>query len=124
MEEHGSDEQRTAAHRCTYESSPAVVGCRGVSPGGICLALLLTQDVEVQASPVRAGGAGCHAEVIPRILDLNVVDLQGAAWQELQPGEGEQGSPMGGLHSRAAMHRDRRLGRWQVPLQPYAARVH
>lgn len=94
-----------------------------MSPGGIRLALLLTQHMEVQALPVGAGRAGCHAEVIARILDLNGVDLQGAAWQELQPGEGEQGRPMGTLHGRAATHRDRRQGRWQMPLQPHVARV-
>lgn len=31
---HGSDEQRTVAHHCTDESSPAVVGCRRVSQEG------------------------------------------------------------------------------------------
>lgn len=82
-----------------------------MSPGGIRLALLLTQHMEVQALPVGAGRAGCHAEVIARILDLNGVDLQGATWQELQPGEGEQGRPMGALHGRAAMHRDREGGK-------------
>lgn len=88
-EGHGGDEQSTAAHHCTHESSPAAVGWKGMSPGEIHMALLLTQDVEVQFSPVRAGGARCHAEVIARILDLNGFNLQGAAWQELQPGEGE-----------------------------------
>lgn len=67
--------------------------CRGLSPGGIHLALLLTQDIEVQALPVRASGAGCHAEVIAQVLDLNRVDSQGATWQELQPGEGEKEAP-------------------------------
>lgn len=92
---------------------------QGLSPGGIHLALLLTQDIEVQALLVRASRAGGHAEVRARILDLNGVDSQGATWQELQPGEGEQGSPAGALHSQASTHGD-----WEVPSQPYVTHVH
>lgn len=122
-EEHDGDEQGTAAHFCTEESSPAVSGCSRVSPGEIHLALPLTQDVEVQASLVRASGAGCHAEVRARILDLNRVDLQGAVGQELQPGKGQQGSPVGALHGQDATHRDTWPRRWPVPSQPDVAHI-
>jgi len=110
-EGHGSSEQRAATSRRTDESSPAAVGCRVVSPGGVHLALALTQDTEVEASPVRASGAGCHAEVIARILDLNGVDLQGAAGQELQPGEEERRTPMGALHGQTATHQGHAAGK-------------
>lgn len=108
---HGSDEQRTVAHHCTDESSPAVVGCRRVRSGGIHPALQLTQDLEVQASAVRASRAGCHAEVMAQILGLDGVNLQGASRQELQPEEGEQVNPVGALHGQAVSHREQRLGR-------------
>lgn len=106
MEGHGSDEQRTAAHHCTGESSPAVVGCRR-DPS----ALPLTQDMEVQASPVRASRAGRHAEVMAQILDLDGVNLQGASRQKLQPEDREQENAVGALPGQAASHREQGLGR-------------
>lgn len=108
---HGSHEQRTAAHHCTAEGSPAVLGCRRVRPGGIHPTLPLTQDVEVQATPVRASRAGCHAEVMAQILHLDRVNLQRATWQELQSEQGEQVNAVGALHGQAASHREQGLGR-------------
>lgn len=88
--------------RCTSESCPAIGGGSG-GTGGIQLTFLLTQDTEVQASPVRASRAGGHAEVVAGILHPNRVDLQGAIGQELQPGEGEQVSPARALHGQHYM---------------------